>query len=266
MLETTDTGRVEAALRAVVGVLKSRPAALITDIDGTISRIVTRPEDALVSERARQALLRLAEEIDLVAVVTAREVEVARRLVGLDGLTYVGNYGLQGVTIEGADLASVRDLARDLTRLFPCVTFEEKGVSFALHYRNCEDPEVKRLALLGALTPATSAAGGRLLEGKMVLEVVPGGLPDKATAVTRLVTEQGASGVVYLGDDLSDVVVFNEIANRRTKGLPGIAIAVIDGETDASVAASADLKLNGVSEVEELLERLDGELGGRSEL
>jgi trehalose 6-phosphate phosphatase len=256
MFEVTATERVDAALRAALDVLQARPAALITDIDGTISRIVARPEEAAVSDRAKRALARLSEALDLVAVVTAREEGVARRLVGLDGLTYVGNYGLFAIAAGLDELAPVKAQAQALLGSLPCIALEEKGVSFALHYRNCDDPEGVRLSLLDALVPALSAAGARLLEGKMVVEVVPAGLPDKGAAVAHLAQAHGINGTVYLGDDLSDVAVFEEIARRRATGLTGLSIAVIDAETDARVAAGADLHLDGVDELETFLERL----------
>jgi trehalose 6-phosphate phosphatase len=260
MLEATSTSRVEAALGAAVDALEARPSALITDIDGTISRIVARPEDAVVSERARMALSRLADQLDLVAVVTAREADVARRLVGLDSLVYVGNYGLYAATAGLAELAPVKAIAEALLNQLACVTLEEKGVSFALHYRNCDDPERARLRLLEALAPSTKAAGGRLLEGKMVVEVVPAGLPDKGAAIAHLTESHGVNGIVYLGDDVSDVAVFEEVARRNSAGQRGVGFAVIDAETDARVADGATHSLLGVGEVETFLERLADKL------
>jgi hypothetical protein len=66
-------------------------------------------------------------------------------------------------------------------------------------------------------------------------------------------------GLVYLGDDLSDVIVFEEIARLREAGsLDGLGVAVSDEETDASVFQSAGTVLHSVDEVSDLLERLAG--------
>jgi len=238
------------------GVLAAAPAALITDIDGTISRIVARPDAAVVSESARASLGALAQRLALVAVITAREERVARRMIGVDELVYVGNYALDGASaahIGERPLADAEAAVRPLLRDLPCVTLEEKGVAFSLHYRNCHEEGVRE-RLLALVAPLAEAADARILEGKQVIELVPRALPDKGMAVSRLLERNSIRGAVYLGDDLSDIAVFREIARRRERdGQPGLALAVVDAETDASVVDAADLTLTGVDEAEELL-------------
>ncbi len=259
---TTDA--VASAVSSAIEVLHAVPSALVTDIDGTISRIVAHPEDATVSPRVREALRRLASKLDLVAVLTAREADVAKRMVEVEGLSYIGNYALDGELpdldesfIDGAKLAAQTILAE-----LPCVSFEDKSVAFALHYRNCEDVEAVHHRLLELVRPIAEAAGGVVLEGKQVIEVVPRTLPDKGHAVARLAAERGIRGLVYLGDDLGDVAAFRELKRRRVEdGQPGLAIAVVDGETKAAVRESADLTLAGVDAVEAFLDSLATELG-----
>jgi len=244
---------LEDAVRSAMDVLAARPSALITDIDGTISPIAPRPEDAVVSDLVRLSLRNLARDLALVAVVTAREETVAREMVGLDELSYVGNYGLAeeldlSPGIERAKARAAQEIAG-----LPCVQLEDKGVSFALHYRNCEDAGMRQL-LLSIAMPLSVEEGAKVLEGKKVIELVPRELPDKGTAIARLAEEHNIRGLVYLGDDLSDIAVFREIARRRSEeGLPGVAIAVVDAETDVAVREMADLELAGVMEVEQLL-------------
>jgi len=236
--------------------LTRRPGAIITDIDGTISRIVARPEDATVSSTAKAALDALSRSVDLVAVITARDEATARRMVGAAGVTYVGNYGLDsGASVAGVDgVSQARSAVGPLLKGLPCVTVEDKGVAFSLHYRNCDDPGAVRLRLLDIAGPIAAAAGARILEGKRVIEVVPGRLPDKRSAFSKLVDAQGIRGLIYFGDDLSDVLVFEEIARRRSKGLlEGLGIAVVDVETDTSVREAADTAVDGVGGVERLL-------------
>ena len=77
-----------------VEVLAQRPSALVTDIDGTLSKIVPNPQDAIVEVTVKENLRRLLPLLDAVAVITGREASVARRLVGVEGLTYVASYAL----------------------------------------------------------------------------------------------------------------------------------------------------------------------------
>jgi trehalose 6-phosphate phosphatase len=250
---------VQQALGRSLRALQTRPCALITDIDGTLSRIVLRPEDATVDPAAALALQDLALALDLVAVITARDEATARRMVGAPALTYVGNYGHVAGTRVGGERAL--RLALDRTPLLlvdlPCVQVEDKGLGFALHYRNCEDPAAVRERLLGIAGPVAAAADARILEGKKVIELVPRSLPDKAAAFRHLVESGGIKGLIYLGDDISDVAVFREVASLREQGaVNGLSIAVADGETDPSVIEAADLTLASVDEVAALLTAL----------
>jgi trehalose 6-phosphate phosphatase len=233
----------------------------MTDIDGTISRIAARPDEATVSQSARDSLRSISEKLALVAVVTAREEQVARSMVGLDSLAYIGNYALH----EGIDLGQGLEQAKSQVQSqlidLPCVELEEKGISFALHYRNCEEEGIRE-RVLGLVLPVATEAGARVIEGKRVVELVPAGLPDKGTAVAGLLRERGVRGIVFIGDDFSDVAVFREITRRREEeGLPGLGIAVVDAETDGAVREAADEELAGVEEVEEFLAALAGVIG-----
>ena len=76
--------------------LRSDPgaAAIFLDVDGVLAPIVERPEDSRVPDETREELRRLAGKYALVACVSGRTGSDARRLVGLDELTYVGEHGL----------------------------------------------------------------------------------------------------------------------------------------------------------------------------
>jgi trehalose 6-phosphate phosphatase len=249
---------VEDAVEAVLRVLGERPSALVTDVDGTLSRIVSQPEDARVEETVRGSLRRLAGILELVAVITGREESVARGMVGVDELTYVGSYALdstRGLTFEAVSPA-LSLVEAGLAEL-PCVDLERKQVSFALHYRNCVDAERIGSELLEMLQPIALATGTKLLAGKLVIEVAPEALPDKGTALTGLLLEHEIRGAVFVGDDLADAEAFGELRNRRAEGrAPGLCIAVVDDETPQAVRDAADLELRGVDEVEQFLETL----------
>jgi trehalose 6-phosphate phosphatase len=253
------TPHLASVLDRCLRALEDRPAALITDIDGTISRIAARPDDAYVEPVARSALAGLARTLDLVAVVTAREQPKAERMVGAGGVTYVGNYGLvPGTRIDGLDgIVRARREAEPHLAGIPCTELEDKGVSFSVHYRNCDDADAVRVTLLDLLSPLATSANARLVEGKKVVELVPLQLPGKRNAFVHLIDEHGIRGLVYLGDDLSDVMVFNEIRGRREAGgLNGLGIAVTDGESDPGVIQAADVTIGGVDDVCVLLPAL----------
>jgi trehalose 6-phosphate phosphatase len=69
-------------------------AAVLLDVDGTLAPIVDRPEDAAVPETTREVLRELASRYALVACVSGRVEDDARRVVGLDEVVYVGEHGM----------------------------------------------------------------------------------------------------------------------------------------------------------------------------
>lgn len=75
--------------------LALRPLGLITDIDGTISPIAPSPLEARVSPACRRHLAALAKKLELVAVISGRPAVEARDMVGVEGIVYVGNHGLE---------------------------------------------------------------------------------------------------------------------------------------------------------------------------
>lgn len=253
---------VSEVVEAALAVLASRPSVLVTDVDGTLSRIVARPQDAAVTENARHSLRRLVTALDRIAVITGREEPVARRMVAVEGLTYIGSYAIDAPgSISFASVEPALVVAEPQLVDLPCVELERKEVSFALHYRNCSEPEATRARLLDLLTPLAAATGTRLMEGKQVIEVAPSALPDKGTALARLLTENRLQGAVFVGDDLADAEAFRVISGRRELlGTPGLCVAVVDDETPFGVRAAADVALDGVSDVERFLEQLANRL------
>ena len=246
---------VKEAVEAALAVLGERPSALVTDIDGTLSRIVSRPKEARVEEVARVSLRRLAGLLDLVAVITGREESVARGMVGVDKLTYVGSYAMDRARgLSFAAVAPALGLVEQELGTMPCVEIERKDVSFALHYRNCVDAERVGAELAELLQPIALETGTKLLPGKLVIEVAPAALPDKGTALNGLLLEHEVRGAVFVGDDLADAEAFAQLRNRRAEGMaPGLCIAVVDGETPQAVREAADLELRGVGDVERFL-------------
>ncbi|HEV7664378.1 MAG TPA: trehalose-phosphatase, partial [Chloroflexota bacterium] len=100
MYESASSGDNASLVLQVVGLLAAGRAGLVTDVDGTISPIVARPEDAAVLPAARDALAGLSHLLSMVAVVSGRRASDARAMVGVDGLVYVGNHGLERWTAD----------------------------------------------------------------------------------------------------------------------------------------------------------------------
>jgi trehalose 6-phosphate phosphatase len=233
-------------------------AAVLLDFDGTLSDIVARPELARPVEGARDAVAGLVGVFGLVAVVSGRRGEDVEALLGVEGVRYAGQYGLEASagTIPVSVPAEVRSVAEAAAEQVPGAWAEHKESGVAVHFRQAPDPGAARALLAHALEPAARAAGLEVIEGKMVLEIVPAGLPRKGGAVERLLRDHGAAAAMYAGDDLADLEAFEALDRLRAGGLRAVKVAVRGAEEWPALLGAADLVVEGPAALVELLRRL----------
>jgi trehalose 6-phosphate phosphatase len=268
--------RVREATAALRRLFTARPAGLLTDVDGTISRITAHTNDATVNDGARRSLSTLAGHLDLVSVVTGRAVSRAQAMVGVTGIGYVGNHGLEwldGDTVQNdpagvaarpaidAALAAIRAAMPD-----PGLIYEDKGVSAAVHYRLAADPDAAAHQLQEILAPHVAGGQLRLIHGGLVVNILPGQKIDKGEATRRLVKQHGLRSVAFFGDDVTDVDAFLALHELRASGaIQTLAVGVMNPEGPPTIRETADLLLDGVSEVERVLAGLAKRPPGRSQ-
>lgn len=254
------------SIEPLLPVIRRRPLGLLSDIDGTLSPIVPRPEDATVPEAIRAPLRALVAKGVKVAFITGRSLEMARRMVGLDDAAYAADHGLT-VWLEGRSeaapgLAEYEALARQaedelqaLSRTAPGVELENKGALLAVHYRRAEGPGARE-AILEALGRSQAAQRFRMQEGRMVVELRPPLRADKGTALEMLVSRLGVEGVICPGDDITDIDMFATLRRLRAQGLGGAAVAVASQEAAPEVAQAADYAVQGPEGIEWLLSEM----------
>jgi trehalose 6-phosphate phosphatase len=227
------SGVVEAA--DLLAPLAREPgrSAIVLDVDGTLAPIVARPELAEVPEATRGELRRLAARYLLVACVSGRAGEDAERLVGVPGITVIGNHGLEldpRAHAYAERIAAFRD-----TVSLPA---EDKGLSLSYHYREAAD-EVAALAELEEVAERARTEGLDARWGRKVLEIRPPVPADKGTAVRILLERSGARLGLYAGDDATDLDAF---AGLLGAGLEhAVRVAVASGEGPTELVAAADL-------------------------
>jgi trehalose 6-phosphate phosphatase len=220
-------------------------SALVLDVDGTLAPIVARPELAVVSEATRAQLRRLTERYLLVACVSGRAGDDARRLVGVEGVQVVGNHGLE-LDPRAAELAGEIAAFRDAVGL----PVEDKELSLSYHFREAVDEAAARRAL-EAVAERARNVGLDPRWGRKVLEVRPPVRADKGTAVQVVLERSGARRGLYAGDDTTDLDAF---AGLREGGLElAVCIAVASEEGPAELREAADLVVAGPGELGELL-------------
>jgi trehalose 6-phosphate phosphatase len=230
-------------------------AGILLDFDGSLSPIVSHPDLASAADGVHDVLARLARRYRLVAVISGRTADdLVPRLGAIEGLTLVGLYGMQDAAPE-LELA-VLPLVEQAASAVPEAWVEDKQLSIAVHYRGAADPGSARRALVAELDPVASEAGLDLVEGKMVVELVPRDRPMKGGAVERLVGEHGLEAALFAGDDVADLDAFAALERLASSGLLAVKVAVRGAETPAELVARSDLAVDGPDGLVELLGRL----------
>ena len=221
-------------------------AAVLLDVDGTLAPIVARPELAAVPKETRAEVRRLVGRYGLVACVSGRTGEEAARLVGVEGVVYVGVHGLE--------LAPEAEPWRDALRPFASESWpwvEDKGLTVAFHWREADDEAAARRTL-ESIAERAQAEGLEARWGRKVLELRPPIAADKGTAVRALLAERGLQRALYAGDDTTDLDAF-----RGLQGLElAVRVAVASAEGPAGLRGAADLVVGSPAELLELLRTL----------
>ena len=238
---------------------------LVTDMDGTISPIVSRPEDAQVTQRNRTILEQLNEVLALVAVVSGRPVDDLQSRVGLSDLVYVGSHGLER-WVNGAvsivpdalqyrpGIERLAEEVRPLAKRFVGLTIEDKGLSLAVHYRNTRDPDTVSRTLEPTMQALGRNHGLSLMQGRKVFEFRVPLKVNKGAILGQLVAEYSLDGVIYLGDDTTDLDAMRKLRSLRAEtALRGLSIGVESSEMPPGLRETADLLATDVSDIEELL-------------
>jgi trehalose 6-phosphate phosphatase len=225
--------------------LRSEPgrAGVLLDVDGTLAPIVARPELSVVPEETREQVRRLAGRYALVACVSGRTGKEAERLVGVEGVVYVGVHGLE--------LAPEAERWRETLRPFAGEDWpwlEDKGLTVAFHWREAPNDEQARRSL-ELVAERARAAGIEAHWGRKVLELRPPVEADKGTAVRALLAERGLTRALYAGDDTTDLDAF-----RGLDGLElAVRVAVASPEGPQELREAADLVVGSPGELLELL-------------
>lgn len=243
---------------------RAERVALLLDFDGTLSPIARRPDIPRLSPSRRKVLQDLGRDGRIVVgIISGRGLRDLRHRVGIHGLYYAGNHGLEltgpGIRFIHPEAVTARPLLRRIgTELgkrlkgVEGILVENKTLSLSLHLRRVPPShrsEARRL-FTRTLKPYLIRGEVRVTRGKMVLEVRPAVRWDKGSAVRLILGELRRSSrtifLCYLGDDETDEAAFRVLGERD--------LAVFVGGRKRGSAASYYLRDPG--EVEDFLKRL----------
>ena len=247
--------------------LAGRRPAVFLDYDGTLTPIVDRPEDALISERMRNAVRGLAKRCP-VCVVSGRDRRVVQELMSVDDLIVAGSHGFDIWSPAGGEiqrkegegfaglLEGVEARLREELGAIDGALVEPKKSSVAAHYRLVSEDERPRVGRAIEEILAEHPGELKVTPGKLVYEVQPNIDWDKGKAVLYLLgaLDLDRDDVVpmYLGDDITDEHAFEALARRGI----GIFVGRADDPEVGGRTTSADYVLHDVPEVERFLDTL----------
>jgi trehalose-phosphatase len=229
--------------------IRDTPHLLVgLDYDGTLTPIVDEPGHALLPTAMKQAIWALTQRPDVaVAVISGRAHADLQDLVGIPGVIYAGNHGLEisgpGISfIEPSAKAASQELhtlAQEIARRLRSVhgaLVEDKGLTLSVHHRRVAPVEAEEVAM--AVQEAVGAVKDRfhITLGAKVFEIRPLVRWNKGTAIIWIQEQLGKPDVLvtYLGDDTTDEDAF------RSLGRQAITIRVGDTSDTAARFLLAD--------------------------
>ena len=192
---------------------------LAFDFDGTLAPIVRDPEAAAMRPRTAAMLAKVAKLYPCAVISGRSRADVMAKVDAIPLHAIFGNHGME----PSPNLRTWRRLAArwhaQLASSLPPiagVVIENKGVSLAVHYRKARArAAVRRLILIAA----AALPGARIVEGKMVVNALPAGAPDKGTALLSLCKRLRCKSAIYVGDDDNDEDIFALARQGRLLGI-----------------------------------------------
>jgi trehalose-phosphatase len=232
---------------------------LFLDYDGTLTPIVSRPELALCPSEVRRHLEKLRDLPGVsLAIISGRSIEDVREKVGVSGIVYVGNHGLEIenpagrhkkllVSARKKELKRIAQNLQNSLKKIPGILFEDKGPILSVHYRNAPQKFFTQVPQIVEAELQRWRKRWKMASGKRVLEIRPNINFNKGKAVKEILKTFPSPQLlpIYLGDDQTD-----EEAFRVLKG-QGISVFVGIGE----LSGEADFFLQNPDEVQEFLSR-----------
>lgn len=214
---------------------------VLADYDGTLVPLVDHPDQALLPERTRQALIRLARTPRVfVGIFSGRELANLRRIVGIPELYYAGTNGLEidfgGSLVTHPQVAEYQPALVELGDRIGAVLqghagawLERKPFGLTVHYRALAAEAHSALFAILRNTLAPYAERLRALPGPMAVEITPALDWHKGTAVERfhrgILLQRNISATeqitLYAGDGDNDREAFDSAA-----ALGGITVGV----------------------------------------
>lgn len=228
---------LDRALRQLAG---SRPILLAVDFDGVLAPLVDDPTQSRPLPASVEAIEQIMDADDVVvAYVSGRDLDGLSaastpppevHLVGSHGAQWQGRTRVEAdhglMTAQQSELLEqVTAELDEIVLRHPGTRVENKPTGSVLHTR-LADGDAGESATREALEGPAKLPGVKVTPGKNVVEIAVTET-NKGDAVEWLRLHFGATGVCFIGDDVTDETVF------ATLGDQDVSVKVGPGETSA---------------------------------
>ncbi|MFK3661070.1 trehalose-phosphatase [Scandinavium sp. NPDC088450] len=209
--------------------------AFFFDLDGTLAELKPHPDQVSIPEPTRTALHQLAQQQSgALALISGRSMAELDALAAPYRFPLAGVHGAERRDIKGQDhivtlpetlAGTLHQWLVDSMSAMPGCELENKGMAFALHYRQA--PQHQQAIEQLAEQAVARFDGLAVQPGKCVVEIKPAGI-HKGAAIAAFLQEEPFRGrtPVFVGDDLTDEAGF-EVVNQAG----GVSVKVGPGET-----------------------------------
>jgi len=252
----------------------SSKLGVILDFDGTLSYLARTPKLAIIPLETKRVLERLSNISDChIAVISGRSLDDLQRKVGVDGITYAGNHGLEILHPDKTKFnhpmpagypERLNRLEEELRE--KCTSHgawvEPKGLLVAWHYR--EVPKEKREALYKLAASIYEKHNYEFFNVSKRLENLPPLGWDRGRSSIHILRSifgvdwEERVQVIYAGDSAAD-----EIAMEVLRGV-AYTYKVINEDTTVITKTWANARLQGPDSVLTMLKYLERKLSGRT--
>lgn len=245
-------------------------SAVLLDIDGTLAPIVRHAADAHVPEATRSLLIEIARRYGVVGCVSGRRAAIARQIVAIGTIAYIGNHGGELLRPRAIRPEVDPELAAWAARVSEFggrvytaeverirVRYEDKGAIAAFHWRGAPDERAAESAAR-QIAARAEAEGFAVHWGRKVVEVRPPVAFDKGLGIAALLRSAPVAAALYVGDDTTDLDAFRGLRAMVESGelASALCAAVSSDEAPPELAREADLTVDGPAGVRGLLEAL----------
>jgi alpha,alpha-trehalase len=266
-MEATKTEDLPDAIQnmdRIMESLENKKPVLFLDYDGTLTPIVSDPEDAVLSDKAREIVGELAD-LMTIGVISGRDRQNVKSKIGLEKLYYAGSHGFDITGPNGLEMQyepgrktlpyldeAEKNLKVKLKGVKGCQV-ERKKYAIAVHFRNVQESNIQEVknAVNEELKNQERLKIG---SGKKILELKPDLDWHKGRALDWLLEKLELKADKYvpffIGDDVTD-----EDALEAVKGK---GIGIIVGSHDETT--SATYRLDESEDVTRFLEILKNRL------